>query len=174
MNIHCEVVADPAVTHRVARRYEDEIGILRRLQFAELCYYNESLFPFSAVVWCVPLVIMRAYREVIQIRKLLRISTSHPLLVERAHATYALVMGMGVKFYTGFADGTTLISANFLSREIHDQDKKVFKYAAPASIHMAWQSHQLRIAELQSQGKTLQEALHFDMYVRMSTAAEGR
>jgi hypothetical protein len=172
MKIHCEQIADPAITVRIAKRYETEIDILRRLQFQDFCYYNERLFPFSAVAYFIPLLLMRLYREVIQFRRPLRISTNHPLLIAPRHATYGLVMGMGVKFYTVFTDGTVLISANFHSREIHDDRRKVYKHATPGSIHTAWQSHQQLITALQGQEKTFDEPMHFDTYVRASTTAE--
>jgi hypothetical protein len=172
VKIHCEETADPEVIGRVRSRYENELSTLDRLRFDPLCVYNESLFPFSAVVWFVPLFLMLFYREVLQIRSPLRVSTNHPLLIERAHATYGLVMGLGVKFYTGFTDGTILISANFPSRQIDDRERRIYKYAASASIHVAWQAHQERIAELQDKGKVLDQTLHFGTYVRISTSAE--
>lgn len=168
MFINYELTTDFDIIDKVRTRYATEMVALKQLGFTELCFYSESIFPFSAVVLFPAWWLMRQHKEVRRLQWPLRISASYPLLVSHSHATTALVMGLGVKFYTLFADNSGLITANFNSRSGRDLDGTLVKYAAPGSIEEIWQQHCERIAELQALGRQLRLPTTFEDYVTLS------
>ncbi len=172
MFIDYELTTDLAIIDRVRARYAAERAALAQLGFTELCFYSEIIFPFSAVVLFPAWWMMRQHKEVRQIRWPLRISASYPLLVSPSHATSVLVMGLGVKFYTLFADDTGLITANFNSSSGQDRDGTFVKYATPGSIEAIWQQHGERLREAQASGKQLRAATTFEDYVALSQREE--
>jgi hypothetical protein len=81
-------------------------------------------------------------------------------------------MGLGVKFYTLFADGSGLITANFDSPNGQDLDGTFVKYATPGSIEQIWQQHSERLTELQALGRQLRVTTTFEDYVTLSRHEE--
>ncbi len=173
MQIAYQQTTDFEVTARVRERYLSEINALKRIGFEEQCFYTEMLSPFSLLLFLPSFLLMRAHREVMHIRDPLRIAASYPLLIHRDSATYALIMGMGIKFYTQFIDGTGVITTSFPTQAIHDPIGQLYKYSGPASIELAWQSHQDQIGKLTAAGKQFAPQLNFEGYVEISKQEEG-
>ncbi len=172
MLIDYELATDFDIIDQVRARYATELAALKRLGFRELCFYSEIIIPFSAILFLPSLLMMCRRREVLSIRRPLRISASYPLLVSPAHATTALVLGLGVKFYTLFADSSGLITANFNSVSGQDLDGTFVKYATPGSIEQIWQQHSERLTELQALGRQLRVTATFEDYVALSRREE--
>ncbi len=172
MFINYERTTEPDVIDKVRARYTAEMTVLKRLEFTELCFYSEIIFPFSAVVLLPAWWMMRRHNEVRRLRWPLRISASYPLLVSPSHATTALIMGLGVKFYTLFTNGYGLITANFDSISGRSPDGLSAKYATPGSIEEIWQQHCDRMTQLQALGKRLRETTTFEDYVALSRREE--
>ena len=170
MRIAYHQTTQPEIVSRVRDRYAPEITLLKGMGFAELCFYTEAMLPFSLLLLFPIVLLMRAQKEVIQIQSPLRIAVCCPILVAREHATYAVMMGYGVKFYTNFTDGTGLISANFPSFDILDQKGKLYKYAAPQpiAIESAWGLHRDRIESLRAEGKQVRNRIGFEDFVELS------
>jgi len=172
MQIAYQQTTDFGVTARVRERYLSEINALRRIGFEEQCFYTERLSPFSLLLLLPIFLLMRAHREVIHIQNPLRIAASYPLLIHRDSATYALSMGLGIKFYTPFIDGTGVITTNFPTQTIHDPIGQLYKSSVPQTIEWAWQSHQDQIGKLNAAGKQFAHQLNFEGYVEISKQEE--
>jgi hypothetical protein len=131
------------------------------------------MFPFSFIVFFPLVVLMVAtrYREFVRIRSPLRVATYHPLLVYREFATYAYLFGLGLKLYTRFTDGTSLITANYVSHGpvLADEDRKLYIYSAVQSIESAWESHKDHINEFRSDGRQPSHRMTFEDYAEMGT-----
>ncbi len=97
---------------QIQNRYHSDIARLARLGFEELCFYSETLPPFSCILFSPIILLMLVKKEVIKITNPLRITACYPLLVSGNRTACALVYSLGIKFYTHFTDGTALISLN--------------------------------------------------------------
>jgi len=60
-----------------------------------------------------------------------------------------------------------VISANFESREIHDDSEKLYKSARPRSIEVAWTDHQNLVDKFRSEGKQRKHEVCFDDYLEL-------
>ncbi len=172
MHIAYQITTQFELIDKVRARYSSDLDQLKDLGFEELCFYTERLFPFSFLVLFPIFLLMRSKREVIHIQNPLRITASYPLLVASTDATCALVMGLGIKFYTPFSDGTGLISANFPTDEIQDRREKLYKYAIPQPLAAAWQFHRDRLQMFRAQGRAVREWVGFEGYVELSRREE--
>jgi hypothetical protein len=110
---------------------------------------------------------MRMKREVLYRRRRLQAAAAFLLLRHTNPETIALPMGMGVKLYSGFADGTLVITANFVSTAVPRANTGVRKQAEVMSIPRAWQRHQERVATFRTNGAML-SADSFGVYIAMS------
>ena len=88
-------------------------------------------------------------------RPRLQAAASFLLLRHTEPETVALPMGMGVKLYSGFADGTLVITASFVSTAVPRANTGVRKQAEEMSIPGAWQRHQERVAAFTANGAIL-------------------
>jgi len=107
------LATDPDFHSRIRARYSRDIESLTSLGFRQLCYYMEQLQPFSAVFQLPMLLLMFLHREVLTIQSPLRIAPGFVLLYHTDPPTIALPMGMGIKLYTGFTEGSILITCTF-------------------------------------------------------------
>ena len=158
---------DPHIQLRVRRRYSRECGALAAHGFEELCFYSEQLGAYSALKYLPLTLLMLFKREVLGGHGRFDSGGSYVLMCNRHPWTIALPLGLGVKFYTGFTDGTVLISASFASC-LHPDSGSVVKYASKLPLDEIWTRHQQRVEELEGQGKKVLQALDFGHYVEMS------
>ena len=172
MNIEYRQDFLPELTNRARTRFADETSRLRVLGFSEFGCYTELLPNFSLLTHLLIFLLAKFNREIIRVESPLRLAMSQPLLVHHEQLTYALVFGMGVKFYSLFSDGTGLISANFPSRPIQDMQRKLYKSAAPRSLEECWQAHQREIESFQQMGRQLNDRIAFENYVAISKREE--
>jgi hypothetical protein len=73
-------------------------------------------------------------------------------------------MGIGVKFYSVFSDGTLLISSSYRSPLVAAPNSGIIKNAHCQSPEEAWGAHQKRAAELTAQGVAIQNFHSFGDY----------
>ncbi|RJP53731.1 MAG: hypothetical protein C4583_04160 [Anaerolineaceae bacterium] len=172
MNIEYRQEYEPELTAKVRARFADEMNRLRAFGFSDFGCYSELLPNYSLFTHFIIFLLAKANREIIRVESPLRLVMSQPLLVQREQSTYALVFGMGVKFYTLFTDGTGLISANFPSRLIQDMQRKLYKYAQPCSLDECWRAHQSEILSFQQRGLQLDVGHSFEKYVAISRREE--
>jgi hypothetical protein len=163
---------DANIHSRVRQRYSRERDELAAHGFEELCFYSEQLGAYSAFLYLPVALVMLFKREVLGGHGRFDAGGSYMLLQHRHPSTIALPLGLGVKLYTGFTDGTLLISANFDSC-LQPAGDCVVKHASKLPLADAWMLHKRRVEEMQSQGKHILQALDFNRYREMSHQEDG-
>jgi hypothetical protein len=158
---------DPNIQSRVRRRYSRECDALARHGFEELCFCSEQLGAYSALLYLPMTLLMRFKGEVLGGHGRFEAGGSYMLMRHRHPSTIALPLGLGVKLYTGFTDGTLLVSASFASA-LQSEIGSVVKYSSKQPLDDTWAGHQRRVEEMEVQGKQLQQTLDFGRYVEMS------
>ena len=148
------------------------MGALSKFGFRELCFYTEALGRFSLIFQFPIYVLMRLKGEQTFILRGLRIAGAFPLLLHEDPMTCALVFGLGVKFYSLFGDGSTLISTNFPSHQIEDVQSKFYKYIYPGDVESAWSLHRGKIVEFQSKQMQPVRVFRFEDYSECSRREE--
>jgi hypothetical protein len=138
---------DPHLQERVRTRYASEAQALEALGFRELCCYSEVLGNYSLLLYLPVVLLMRAKREVLSRRPRLQTGASYLLHHHPQPDTVALPLGLGVKFYTSFSDGTIVVTASFESMAVPRSGSQVLKTSENMSIPEAWQRHKERVAE---------------------------
>lgn len=172
MNVEYRQEYMPELMNRARIRFKDEMDVLRKMGFAEFCCYTEILPRYSVFSHLFIFLLAKLNRELIRVESSLRLAMSQPILVHRTEKAYALVFGMGVKFYTLFTDKTGLISANFQSEPIQDMFAKVYKNAAPCSIEECWHAHVAETNNFRQEGKEVDERIRFENYLSISRREE--
>jgi hypothetical protein len=106
---------------------------------------------------------MYSKKEVMTLEPGLKISNCHPVLLAPGRETFAFgyMEGLGVAFYTAFADGTLLVTKNHGENRPSASEEVIVKRYKGASIGSAWENHQSSIRELCERGKTvIRDASH--------------
>lgn len=172
MNIEYRQEDIPELMNRARVRFKDEMDILRKMGFVEFCCYTEVMPRYSAFTHLTIFLLAKLNRELIRVVAPLRLAMSQPMLVHRTEKAYALVFGLGVKFYTLFTDETGLISANFPSEPIQDMFAKIYKTASPRSIEECWLAHTAETNNFRQEGKEIDERIRFENYLSISQREE--
>jgi hypothetical protein len=94
------------------------------------------------------------------------------LMYHRRPSTIALPFGLGIKLYTGFTDGTLLLSASFASC-LQPSGGTVVKHASKLAPDELWRQHQERVAAAEAQDKQVRPAFDFERFVEMSRQEDG-
>ena len=158
---------DPKIQSRVRRRYARECSELAAQGFEELCFYSEQLGRYTSLLYF-PMTLLMLYKgEVLGGHGRFDVGGSYMLMYHRHPSTIALPLGLGVKLYTGFTDGTLFVSASFDSYLQPSRDT-VVKHSSKLPVEEAWRQHQQRVAEAEAQGKQVRPASDFQRYVEMS------
>ena len=171
-SISCVQQHDPRIQSRVRHRYSRECDALAVHGFEELCFCSEQLGSYSALFYLPMTFVMVLKREVRGGHGRFEAGGSYLLMRHRRPSTIALPMGLGVKLYTGFTEGTLLVSANFTSC-LQPAGDGVVKYASKMALDDAWTLHQRRVEEMENRGKQVLQALDFDSYLKMSRQEDG-
>jgi hypothetical protein len=165
-------IVDPRLLRRVAERYQAETDELQRMGFRYLGDCLEIMGPYSAVYLFLVVLLAHRKREVLTVPPPLRLAVGNRLLAHADPPCVALTMGMGTKLYTGFDDGTLLLSSDFASMAKPRPESPILRLAPAPTLAKAWQAH-LRQAELLAAGsKRWITEMTFEMYVRWSTVEE--
>ena len=166
------LATDPDVHSRIHARYARDIASLTKLGFRHLCYYMEQLKPFSAVFQLPMLLLMIAHREVLTIQSPLRIAPGFVLLYQTNPPTIALPMGMGIKLYTGFTEGSILITCSFSNAGVPSPSPYIRRIETTKGLDEAWRLHQSNVLDVESYGKVAVPQVSFNTYVDMSRQEE--
>ncbi len=166
MFIYEEQTTDADLIARVRARYGSGMNELRSLEFRELCYYVEFLAPFSLLFLFPIYFAMRSKAEVLVHKPPLRIAGAYAVLAHQGQATFATPMGMGVKFYTGFTDGLTLVTSDFDSQVV--DHPRLQKSGRAQPLQWAWVYHQKQIESLRGAGREPLSSLTFEGYCTLS------
>jgi hypothetical protein len=165
-------ITDLRLQARIRDRYQHEIAKLENLGFRHLAYCLETLGPYSAILQfpIIPYALLK--REILQLVRPLRIAIANIILFQTNPPAFALCMGMGIKFYSAFSDGTLLISSDFISRVAPRSEPPIIRLCSKTTPGMAWSKHKneaLRITEK----IPVSEKLSFNDYVTLSEYEEG-
>jgi hypothetical protein len=155
---------DKSISDELKERYKPDIETLENEGFSLFSLHQETVWPFSVLIFFPIYLIMKSNDEFVKIESPLKITTYHLIFTLKSHSTYAYVYGMGCKFYTNFTDGTWLVS-NTGQRA---RDKKVIILARDyetITTEKFWERHKSKVIELQENGKQLNPHLSFDTWV---------
>ena len=159
-------ILDPELQARVRARHGVKIRSLQSLGFQHLTYCLEVLPPYSAI-WKFPILLMMRAKEVVLLPRPARIGVAYPLLSNYNPSTIAEVLGLGVKFYSVFSDGTLLISSSYHSRLAPGSNSRIVKNPDSETVEEAWAGHQQKAADLQVQGLVPRRVTAFADYVEI-------
>src|SRR5215204_4840843 len=170
MPITYEQTADKEIHDRVRRKHETIINKLKSLNFGEFYFFGETVgalgfSPLGCSVFVGMLVAL--FNEVTKIERNLGITLFNVVMGSREYSTYAAPFGLGVKFYTGFSDGTCVITANFKTPAFQDDQEKLYKFAVAQSATAAWSIHKDWVDKLSLEGKERIEPLSFADYLKL-------
>jgi hypothetical protein len=171
MEIRSEPIYDQATIDRIAARYDHEIIQLASVGFQALCIVRETLPPYSLFTMAALYINALSYREPIEVQHPFRLVTFVPLLVCHETGCIALIFGKGLKYYTIFLDGTTLISCNFTDgATVIKPEVGFYKYSDHVDFEQAHHLHQVRVLKLLREDKLLDHTLNFESYDHMSNS----
>ncbi len=161
------------VEERLRKRFRAELAAFREIGFEEFYVCEELTSFWGSLLSIVILPSMLFRRQVLKIKKFLRLAIYDPILISRERATCAKVTPLGITFYTNFADDALLISKHS-ELDLHDlADEKVIYYHRPvAGVEQAWAFHQARMNEFIAEGKQPREGLSFEDYLETNKRGE--
>jgi hypothetical protein len=161
---------DKEIHDRVRRRYQAVIQQLKELDFTEFCFFSETAQALGLSNGLLgPLgVLAAAPNEVLRIGRDLSANGYYVLLASREYDTYVSPFGLGVKFYTSFTDESCLITANFDSPTINDDQEKLYKVGQPTTVEAAWEQHKARADDMVARGKQRKYPPSFDDFARLA------
>jgi Zn-dependent protease len=159
-------ITDPKIQSRVDARHAAKIGRLKALGFLPFAYRMEALAPYSAISK-LPLVVLISTKEVLVFPKPARLGLVGPLLSHSNPSSIAEVLGIGVRFYSVFVDGTLLISTDFRSVFSPGPNSRIVLNPQSPSTEEAWLAHHCKVAELVANGMTVRNLCCFTDYVEI-------
>lgn len=165
-------ITDPALQRRVDARYRDAVASLQSLGFRRLAYCAEALGPYTALTRLPVLLLAWFHREVLLFPRPLRLAVANVLLAHLEPPSIALCMGMGVKFYTAFSDGTLLVSSDFPSYAVPRPGSCFIRLPPSTTRPETWRAHQEQVKRLQSEGRGPSPGIGFQDYEAMSDLEE--
>jgi hypothetical protein len=171
-------ITDAKLQSRVRIRYSSEIAALQGLGFRCLTFKLEARAPFSALLYLPVLPLMLRAKEVLVFPFPLRLAAANVLFVHSEPPSIASCMGLGVKFYTNFSDGSLLISSTLASHAVlqdpavQSPGSKIIRTPPVSALDQAWLLHQSRVAELQAIGKKSGSTASFADYINISEREE--
>ena len=170
MPITYQQTADKEIHDRVRRKHAAIIHELKELHFQEFYFFGETVGALGfSPLGCSGFfgMLVALFSEVTKIERNLSVTLFNVVMGSRDYATYAGPFGLGVKFYTGFTDGTCLITANFNTPAIQDEQEKLYKFAMDQPVAAAWSIHTDWVDKLSSEGKQKHEPLSFSGYLKL-------
>jgi hypothetical protein len=165
-------INNKGIQTRLDERYAKEINALQALGFKHLAYCLEDHGPYSALKHSLAALYAMRKKEVLLIHWPFRLSLANVLMAAENPPTIALCMGLGVKFYTSFYDGTVIISSDFSSRSVPQAGSKIIRLPSQGNLAGTWAEHQTKALALSGQMEFLSERMTFGDYVLMSAFEE--
>jgi len=159
-------ITDPSIQSRVRTRHNLKIAPLQALGFQHFSYRLEALPPYSAISKF-PIVLMMFSKEVLVFPKPARLGIANILLTHSTPSTIAECLGLGVKFYSVFSDGTLLISSSFRSALAPPSNSQIIQNPHCQNADEAWSAHRQKAAQLGAQGSTARNLASFADYVEI-------
>lgn len=165
-------ITNPRTQSRLRKRYGNEINALTKLGFHHLAYCQEDHGPYSALTQFSIIPLALSHREFLLIKWPFRLASANVLLATENPSSIALCMGMGVKFYSVFSDGTVVISPTFRSSLVPNAGAKIIRLQPQPTLIETWASHKAEILRKSREVDLLSEMMTFGDYVLMSAIEE--
>jgi hypothetical protein len=161
-------ISDNRIQSRINKRYSAEISTLKGLGFHPLAYCLEDHGPYSALSQFPIIPLSLRYKELLIIKWPFRLASANILLSTDDPPSIALCMGMGIKFYSVFSDGTLVISSTFLSSMVPRQGSKIVRLPPQTSLQETWSVHKTEVRRRSNELEFLTDVMTFGDYVLMS------
>jgi hypothetical protein len=161
-----------ATRSRLEKRYEHEIIALKNLGFRHLAYCLEDHGPYSVItqLLVIPLALLKG--EILIFKRPFKLASANVLLSTQSPSAIALCMGMGIKFYSGFSDGTLIITSNFTSSAVPRPGSKITRLRPQPTLKDTWAFHKKEVLNRLHEVTSLAEDMKFEHYVEMSAIEE--
>ncbi len=153
---------------RLKARYAVEIADLQAVGFRHLAYCLEDHGPYSAFRHSLAALLMTFQREHFRIKSPFRMTLANVLMAADDPPAIALCLGLGVKFYSIFEDGSMIITVNFETFAAPNLGTRITRLAAPGPIEQAWAIHKAAVLQRAGQIDFLSPSMRFGDYVMMS------
>jgi hypothetical protein len=165
-------ITQKRIQARLHKRYQTEMAALQTLGFQHLADCLEEMGPFSAIsnFLIIPPALLN--KEILLIIWPFRLAVANVLLSIMNPPSIALCMGMGIKFYTGFYDGTVIISSDFESRLVSRAEAKVVRLPHRPTLKETWSYHKAEVLRRSEKMSFIAEKITFGDYVLMSRFEE--
>jgi hypothetical protein len=158
---------DQSISDELKKRFRKEVEILEHGGFRFFSLHQETIWPFSLILFF-PVYVLMASNEDVRVEPPLRITSYHLMYVSNDEATFAYVYGLGCKFYTRFMDGTWLVSNT--AQSIRDEKVVVQKRdEEAATTEQVLKNHYAKVQELQAKGLQLATRVSFDNWVEIES-----
>jgi hypothetical protein len=145
---------------------------LQSLGFGQPFYCSESLGPYSVVKQFPVFLLAFLKLEVLHLPRPLRLATANVIHAHTDPSALALCMGLGVKFYSVFIEGTLIISSNFQSDVVPKVSSKITRLPPGKTLEATWVAHTDRVFQLISEGLQSVDNLSFPDYVKICSLEE--
>jgi hypothetical protein len=155
---------------RLQTRYQAEIRQFEFIGFDYLFAEGEtiSLFRFLLLFPALVALTMRAKGDVTAIHNGTHFISVRPIFASADKTAYGHPSGLGVTFHTTFQDGTILITKNYGDPSGYPPKIAVQPVMDGARISDVWTQHQQGIANLQAEGKRVDNPISFEAYADIS------
>jgi hypothetical protein len=158
---------DQSISDDLKKRFWKEVEVLEHKGFRFFSLHQETIWPFSLILFF-PVYVLMASNEYVRVERPLRITSYHLMYVSKDEATFAYVYGLGCKFYTRFIDGTWLVSNT--AQSIRDEKVIVQKREEEAATtEQVLKNHLAKVQELQAKGLQLATRVSFDHWVEIES-----
>jgi hypothetical protein len=159
---------EKSISDELKKRFRNEINLLEREDFSFCGMHQETLWPFSVILFF-PVYLMMASNESVRVTTPLRIVSYHLMYLSKDNATFAYVYGLGCKFYTKFMDGTWLVSNT--AQNIRDERVVILKRDPEDAVptEQVWRQHQMKVQEYQAKGMQLAPRVSFADWVEIES-----
>ena len=158
---------DQSISDDLKKRFWREVEVLEHKGFRFFSLHQETIWPFSLILFF-PVYVLMASNEYVRVERPLRITSYHLMYVSKDEATFAYVYGLGCKFYTRFIDGTWLVSNT--AQSIRDEKVIVQKRdEEAATTEQVLKNHLAKVQELQAKGLQLAPRVSFDHWVEIES-----
>jgi Zn-dependent protease len=165
-------ITDPTLQSRVRARHGSKLASLQALGFQHFACRLEVLPPYSAISKF-PIVLIMFSKEVLVFPKPARLGVANILMIHSSPSSIAECLGLGIKFYSVFSDGTLLISSSFRSALAPTSNSRIIMNPHCRSVEEAWLAHKQKAAELELQGIRVQNLSSFADYVKIEKMKVG-
>ena len=154
---------DQSISNDLKKRFWKEVEVLEQEGFRFFSLHQETIWPFSVILFF-PVYVLMTSNEDVRVEHPLRIVSYHLMYISKDEATFAYVYGLGCKFYTRFMDGTWLVSNT--AQSIRDEKVIVQKREEEAATTaQVLKNHYAKVQQLQAKGLQLATRVSFDNWV---------